>query len=246
MKLKSYRFKSYEEIAEVASSVLTYYTSTICPSDIKYNPIADYKNIQLFKLLDGRYDITPEDLMQYLSCPIGLEDPKDINSNFGLRVKDVLPSNGTINTHLSKMILVNALLAHVSDKNDYLIDSIIDFELDEEPEKREVLPSKDELLDYYVQGMLPDTDLLYYLFLTGNGKKFTEEFGDIEFLKQLETKTFKEADIYDRVHEAKKGHSKASVKLLRCYNEDIEKIKDIMKEELVVVNDIQVPEKVFK
>ena len=61
-----------------------------------------------------------------------------------------------------------------------------------------------------------------------------------------ETKTFKEADIYDRVHETKKGHSKASVKLLRCYNEDIEKIKDIMKEELVVVNDIQVPEKVFK
>ncbi len=56
MKLKSYRFKSYEEIAEVASSVLTYYTSTISPSDIQYNPIADYKNIQLFKLLDGRYN----------------------------------------------------------------------------------------------------------------------------------------------------------------------------------------------
>lgn len=223
MKLREYRFESFEELNEVARCVLSLFKNRVSPSDIDYTPIVNYKIEQLYNLLEDRYDITPERLMMYLTCPIGVESTDDI-TNFGIRTNSN-PSNGRINMHLTKVTLQRALLLSHGEEYDELYDKIIDSEED----IANTLPSSEDYLNIYAPSMLEETELLYYLFMTGRGSDFTEVYGDNEFLKKLEGGLFTGEEILDRMPEVKKGKRKSSVTLKGFVREDLIKISDGMK-----------------
>lgn len=241
MKLREYKFESFEELNEVALCILSLFKNRVSPSDIDYTPIVNYKVEQLYNLLGDSCDITPERLMMYLSCPIGIEDVDDI-SNFGIRTNSN-PSNGRVNMHLSKMMLQRALLLAHGEEYDELFDKIIDSEAD----IANTLPSSEDYLNTYAPSMLEDTDLLYYLFMTGRGKEFTEIYGDDEFLKKLEGGLFTGEEILDRMPEVKKGKTASSRKLKELYKEDLIKLGKITRINVVPGEmELQVANKVFK
>ncbi|MBR4830756.1 MAG: hypothetical protein IKZ96_03210 [Bacilli bacterium] len=192
MKLRDYRFESKEDLNSVACCVLTYFCKDINAKDVDYSSISEYKVKQLNKLTGDNYDITPENLMMYLSCPVGVEDVNDI-STFGIRTSGELP-NGRINMHLSKMILCRALLENASlDTYEKIVDS------EDVGTDRLQLPDTSDYLDCYVSSLLREPELLYYLFFTGRGEEFTRLFADSEFLKKLEDGSFKPNEIFSRL-----------------------------------------------
>ena len=222
MKLREYKFESKEELDLVASSVLAYLGIYICPEDINFTSMVYYKFDQLDSLLDGKYNITPEDLMMYLSCPIGVENNNDIK-NFGLRT-DKEAGNGKINMHFSKMLLLQSFLATGADEE--YQDRIFDYELDQP----DTLLNSSDYLDLYAPSMLDEPVLLTYLFLTGRGNEFTRIYRDVDFLKKLENGSFTGDEIKERFPKVSKGKDKASELLKSFVKEDILKIEKLNKE----------------
>ena len=212
MKVRDYKFESKEELDLVANTVLLFNGTLLRPEDVDYSSLVFYKQKQLEKLLDGKYDITPRDLMMYLSCPIGIENKNDI-TNFGIRTSSI-PGNGRLNMFLSDKILFHSLVGF--EVNEEYIERVFDFELDR-PTK---LVNKDDLLEYYAPSMLEDSSLLYYLFLTGRGEEFTRVYNDTPFLSKLEKGEFTEEDIKKRMPEHISDKSKASDRLKRYVDED--------------------------
>lgn len=173
-------FKFYDKDAVnlVALIVMLFLSDEVGAKDIDYKKIVEYKATQFRSLVNGNYNITPETLMMYLSCPIGVENAKDINTH-GIRTNGGA-GNGKINMHLSKMILYRAL------QNNYFRDKIFDDEMDD----IDTLPTKSDYLDVIAPSLLNEPALLYYLFFTGRGEEFTKIFGDIEKLKSFESGMF--------------------------------------------------------
>lgn len=159
-------FKFYDKDAVnlVALIVMLFLSDEVGAKDIDYKKIVEYKATQFRSLVNGNYNITPETLMMYLSCPIGVENANDIKT-FGIRTEDA-PGNGKINMHLSKMILYRAL------QNNYFLDKIFDDEMDD----IDTLPTKSDYLDVIAPSLLNEPALLYYLFFTGRGEEFTKIF----------------------------------------------------------------------
>ena len=222
MKVRDYKFESREELDTVANTVLLFNGTFLRPEDVDYSSLIFYKMDQLDKLLDGKYDITPRDLMMYLSCPVGVENKNDITS-FGIRTTN-FPGNGRLNMFLSDKMLFHSLVGF--EVNESYLEKIFDFELDK-PAK---LVNKDDLLDYYAPSMLEDSSLLYYLFLTGRGEEFTRVFDDTTFLNKIEKGEFTEEDIKKKMPEHKSSKSKASEKLKKLVSEDICHIEYLSKE----------------
>ena len=223
MKLKNYRFESKEELNYVASCILSYFGKDINPSDIDYTPIIEYKIDQLDSLLGDEYNITPDDLMMYLSCPIGVQSTNDINT-FGIRTNSG-SGNGKINMHLSKMILFRSMMGESVDTFDKLFDDELN-DIDR-------LPTNDDILDAYVPSMLKEPELLCYLFFTGRGEEFTRIYADTSFLKKLEDGSFSFSEIDARTPKFREGKTESSSLLKNLVKEDLIRIKSLKEEKVV-------------
>ena len=173
-----FKFDDKHAVNLVAFMVMSFLVDDVGAKDIDYRKVIEYKATQFRSLVNGNYDITPDTLMMYLTCPIGVENANDIKT-FGIRTENA-PGNGKINMHLTKMILFRAL------ENNYFRDQIFDDEMDD----IDTLPTSGDYLDVIAPSLLKEPELLYYLFLTGRGDKFTEIFGDIDKLTSFESGTF--------------------------------------------------------
>ena len=173
---------------DIIDSVLKYY-AIFSPKGTSFEPIIDYKRKQVYSLLDGKYDISCQELMMLLSCPLDIERKEDIRT-FGIRAEE-FPQNGKLNLALSESILYNAILESMNDP-----------ELEDKPV---TLPTKYETLKFYSESMLGNPSLLIYLFMTGKAKEFTEAHGDVDFLKRLDGVDYSENELVDRITKLEKS-----------------------------------------
>lgn len=229
---------------ELIKNVLDYYVK-LSPKtgDTSFKPIVDYKRVQVYNLLGDDIDFSYRDLMKYLSCPLDVEKKEDITS-FGIRNVDNEDTptantlkNGVVNMALTEQIFYYALLESMD----------INPELDEAPTK---LNLKSDYLKHYSTYMLDNTSLLVYLFMTGRGKEFTEEYGDPDFLLRLEGKNFTEDEIEKKVEETKNRISanpsaEFSPKYKKMYAEDLKFIKSKLAEKTEEL-EVSTPNKTLK
>lgn len=228
------KIQSMDARDELIKNVLDYY-SKFSPEGTSFEPIIDYKRNQLYNLIGNNADITYRELMMYLSCPLDVEKKEDIKS-FGIRNLEP-PYNGVVNMALSDQIFYYALLESME----------INPELDEEPLQ---LNLNYDYLKRYSTYMLDNTSLLIYLFMTGRGKEFTEEYGDSVFLQRLEGKKFSEDEIEKKIEATKKRvadnpSDEFSPKYKKMYAEDLEFIKSKLSVKTEEI-EVAVPNKTLK
>lgn len=208
MKLNdSFKFESLQERNKVIASVLAYFAFEINARDTDYSEISKYKNAQVKRMLGDNYDVSPADLMMYLTLPIDVED---INTkpNFGIRTSGELP-NGRINMHLTNKILFDALFGQTE-----LLDRIFE----EEPL---ILTNQGDYLDYISTSLLKEPALLYYLFFTGRGEDFNNIFGNPALLKSFEDGTFDGDAVVKKMTGFKKGKEYGSPLLKSFVEKDL-------------------------
>lgn len=225
MKLRDgYKFESLGERNLVIASVLDYFAEKVNAKDVDYTQVAKYKAEQVMRMLGNTYNISPSDLMMYLTLPVGVEDINE-KPNFGIRTSGELP-NGRINMHLTNRILQDSLFGNS------LQDKLFDDELGEITK----VINSDDYLDYIATSLLKEPALLYYLFFTGRGEEFNRIFNDPDLLKSFEDSSFNGDEVVHKMTGFQKRKENGS-QLLKDFVK-----KDNMTIEIIMNKSNTVPE----
>lgn len=219
----------------VIKYLLEYYETEAKPKGIdeeSFKKIIDYKRAQINNLIGDRTDYAFRDVMRLLSCPLDIDSADKID-NFGIRIPSKesyelgVTSNGVINSYLSYCILNSAL-----DGELYI------------HENGTKLITKDDMLTNYSTYLLPNTDLLLYLFLTGRGDEFnnlykkTEGEDALNFLSKLESGRFTQEEIEKRIEKTKEKQSSINdtfdADYRRLFTEDLKIIKEKLEQHKMV------------
>lgn len=185
MEVANYTLTSKEDIDKFVDNILDYYRLQ-APTGVDVSSILDYKKDQVKKFVGEATEIAVGTLMEYLSCPLAVED-KDNMFNHGL-ITLTFPRNVKLDEAISNTIMYNAIV-RTTPYYEYT--------------GPVTLPNKEDALKCYGTQLIGNSSLLVYLFMTGRGDEFKEVFGDTDFLEKIESGQFDEFSLKEVVNARK-------------------------------------------